>query len=326
MSAALVESPGEELAVAKKSAARILNLCNTLENMRDEFLPRLPFLEDEVVIEVRMGARAVSVWAWVVEAACDAEMMSRVERLKGGRGNKDELEEGRLAVMRQQGYIDGKSPRTIERNVQIIETFGLETIATHGDTLQEKGFWIAAVSADDPFEAIEALAEKKADNPFMEVQDANKVLDEIEGKHDQAKQKFVEAFRTVARKAVGDWIRFTARPAIEQLKTNCPDTKLIKFWVETDEQLREREEAMLIEDAEAALIYAWTKGRVTESQMCEFTGLLPQEIRKTMKSLEERGYFVEQAQAWKPARARGSRVKEWQRTGKPLPNLSVVPE
>lgn len=320
-------SAQEEIATrAKKSAARILGLCNNLENMRDDFLPLLPELDDDVVIEVRVGARAVSVWAWVVEAACDAEMLDRVARLKGGRGNRDELNEGRLAAMRQQGYLDGKSPRTIERNAQIINTFGLETIATHGDTLQEKGFWIAAVSAPDPMEAIETLAEKKAENPFMEVQDADRAIDELKGKHEEGKNKFVDAFRTVARKAVGDWLRFTARPAIEQLKTSCPDPKLSKFWDETSEQIREREEAMLIEDAEVALIYAWEKGRITEGQMCEFTGLLPLEIRATMLSLQDRGYFVEQAQAWKPAQARGSRVKEWKRTSKPLPAVSVVPE
>lgn len=326
-SAALVEqspTPESVALAAKKKASRILALCNNLEQMRQEFLLQLPDLDDEVIIEIRMGARAIGVWSWVVEAACDHEMMSRVEKLKGGRGQKDEANEGRLAVMRQQGYLDGKSTRTIERNVQIIETFGLETIATHGDTLQEKGFWIAAVSAPDPIEAVEVLAEKKADNPFMEVQDANREIDALKGKHEEAKNKFVEKFRTVARKTVGEWIRFTARPTIETLKTNCPDPKLLKVFDEMDQNLREREEVMLIEDAEPALIFAWQKGWVTEKQMCEFSGLLQLEVRQTMLSLQEKGYFVERSQAWKPTMARGPRVKEWQRTGKPLPTFNVV--
>lgn len=325
-SAALVENPTSESValLAKKKASRILGLCNSLEQMRDEFLEQLPNLDDDVVIEVRMGARAVGVWAWVVEAACDAEMMARVERLKGGRGNKDDANEGRLAVMRQQGYLDGKSPRTIERNVQIIETFGLETIATHGDTLQDKGYWIAAVSAPDPIEAVEVLAEKKAENAFMEVQDAYREIDALKGKHEKAKTTFVEKFRNVARRATGEWIRFTARPAIEQLKTGCPEPKMLRLFDELLQQLQEREEVMLIEDAEPALIVAWQKGYYTEKQMCEFTGLLPLEIRNTMLSLQEKGYFMEQHQAWKPTNARGQRVKEWKWTGKPLPAINVV--
>lgn len=320
-----LQIPPEALALrAKKQASRILGFCNNLESMRDEFLIKLPSLDDDVVIEVRMGARAIGVWAWVVEAACDAEMLARVEAKKGGRGHKDEEGEGREAAKRQQAYLDGKGTRTIERNAQIINTFGLETIATHGGTLQDKGFWIAAVSAPDPLEAIEALAEKKSDNPFMEVQDAGKVIDELNGKHDKAREQFVEKFRTVSRKAVGEWIRFHARPTIETLKTNCPDTSLLKFFNEVDQNLREREDVMLIEDAEPALILAWQKGYVTEPQMCEFTGLLRLEIRSAMLSLQERGYFEEKKQAWKPANARGTRVMEWRRTDKPLPHFNVL--
>src|SRR5690349_23550062 len=51
---------------ATDAAANVLHLCHTLEGMRDDFIPLLPKLKDETVIAVRMGARAVSVWAWVI--------------------------------------------------------------------------------------------------------------------------------------------------------------------------------------------------------------------------------------------------------------------
>lgn len=316
----------EVISRAKKSAARILNLCNTLENMRDEFLPLLPTLEDDVVIEIRMGARAVGVFAWVVECACDAEMFERTKAAKPG-PKTTELEDeeaGKVKAAGQQAYLDGKSVRTVYRNAEIFNTFGLELFATRGKELEDKAFWIYALEAPDPIEAIELFAEKKVENPFFEPKDAQRAIDELAGKHEQAKQKFIEEFRTVARKTVGEWIRFIARPAIEQLKTSCPDPKLAKFWQETDEALQEREEAMLIEDAETVLIYAYDNGRVTETQMAEFTGLLPLEVRAAMLSLQDRGYFIEQPQAWKPANARGSRVMEWKRTTKPLPTVNVV--
>jgi hypothetical protein len=326
-SSALVEQNPSQPSIAQraaKAAANILHLCHTLEDIRDEFIPLLPELSDKKIIEIRGTARIVGVWAWVVECACDAETLKRVEARKGGRGKKDEEQEGRLANIRQQAYRDGKGVSTLYQNAQIFNTFGLETILAHGNTLQEKGFWAVALSAPDPIEAVETFAEKKAENPFMEVQDARDEIDPLKQKHDKAKREFVEAFRTVARRAVGEWIRFTARPAIEQLKTSCPDTKLMKFWDDMDNQLAEREEAMLIEDAEPALILAWEKGYRTEPQMSDFTGLLRLEIRETMLNLQEKGYFVEQFQAWKPANARGQRTKEWKRTGKPLPVINVV--
>lgn len=324
-SAALVEHEQPTIPQrATRVASQILHLCHTLEGIRDEFIPLLPELSDKKIIEIRGTARIIGVWAWVVECACDAETLSRIEAKKGGRGNKDEDEEGRLATVRQQAYRDGKGVSTFYLNAQIFNTFGLETILAHGNTLQEKGFWVAALAAPDPIEAVETFAEKKADNPFMEVQEAKNEIDPLRQKHDKAKREFVEAFRTIARKTVGEWIRFTARPAIEQLKTSCPDTKLIKFWDDMDSQLAEREEAMLIEDAEPALILAWEKGYRTESQMCDFTGLLRLEVRDTMLSLQEKGYFVEQRQAWKPSKARGPRVKEWKWTGKPFPQFNVM--
>src|SRR5688572_5456417 len=218
---------------ATTAAANILELCHTLEGMRDDFIPLLPKLEDETIIAVRMGARAIGVWAWVLECACDAEMFDRVEAKKGGRGNKDEEGEGRKAAAAQQAYTDAKSVRTVYRNAQIINTFGLETIATHGNTLQEKGFWIVALDAPDPDEAIEVFAEKKTDNPFWEVNDARREVDAIKGKHDKAKRLFSEAVTTVGRRAASDWLRFAAIPELDKLATSCPIPELAKVFTET---------------------------------------------------------------------------------------------
>src|SRR5687767_7085778 len=134
MSANLAVLP-ETASLAKKRASRVLNLCHNLESMRDDFLPLLPILDDDVVMEIRVGARAVSVWAWVVEAACDAEMLSRVEkRTKHDpqSATHDGLTKGREAAKREKAELEAKSTRTIERNAQIINTFGLDTIAEHG--------------------------------------------------------------------------------------------------------------------------------------------------------------------------------------------------
>lgn len=313
---------------AKDAASNVLHLCHTLEGMRDDFIPLLPKLEDETVIAVRVGARAVSVWAWVIECACDAEMLERVEKRTG---KKDEsathdgfINEGREAAKRQQAYQDGKSVRTVERNAQIINTFGIETIAAHGGTLQDKGFWIAAVSAPDPFEAIEVFAEKKSDNPFWEVKDAQHEIDVIKGKHEKAKRLFSEKVTTIGRKAACEWLRFVAEPKLEELSTSCPFPILTKIFSDAKQECKEAADALFLDNAQECVLYIWSQGKNTEKQLQQFTCLPPIEIRRVLEALAEKGYFVESEKAWKSDRGRGTKIKEWHRTDKPMPPLKIT--
>lgn len=309
---------------ATNAAANVLDLCNRLEDIRDEFLPQLEKIDDETLIAVRMGASAIGVWAWLVEAACDHEMLKRVEAKKGGRGNKDDEGEGREATKRQQGYLNGKSPRTIERNSQIVEIFGVETIATHGGTLQDKGYWIAAVSAPDPHEAIEVFVEKKTINPFWEVRDAYHEIDVIKGKREKAKREFNDAVTTVGRKAASDWLEFHAKAELEKLKTDCPIPGFgDRVFGEAQKQCDEQRDVLFLHNAQECLLYVWTKGYRTQRQMVEFTRLPASEVKRVMENLADKGYFIEKEREWKTTQAKGGREKEWCRTDKPMPPLHI---
>lgn len=193
MSAVLATSqPNQDLSAADRAlgvVARILNMCHRLEEQRDALLELLPTATDEVIVEIRMSARSVGVWAWLIECACDAEVLRRAERHKGGRGKRDVDGTGAKAAAGQQAYLDGKSPRTVERNAQIIKTFGTETCVTRGASLQDKGFFIAALSAPDPLKAIEIFEKEKVENPFFEVQDAWALVNEINAKEAKKKRK-----------------------------------------------------------------------------------------------------------------------------------------
>lgn len=176
------------IARSQNAVARILHLSHTLEQTRDAFLALLPEADDETVIEVRMSARSVGVWAWLIECACDAELVRRTAK-RAGRSKKDTNGEGRMAALGQQAYADGKSVRTIERNAQIINTFGAEKIVTHGENLRDKGFFIAALSAPDPLKAIEMFEEAKTENAFFEVQDAWALVNELNTKAEKLRRK-----------------------------------------------------------------------------------------------------------------------------------------
>lgn len=312
---------------AQTSAANVLQLCHTLEDIRDDFINVLPRLDDEVVIQVKMGARAVSVWAWVVECACDAEMFARTEAAK--RGPKaavaeENLEDGKVKAAGQQAYQDGKSVRTVYRNAQIFNTFGLEFIATHGKELPDKGFWITALDAPDPHEAIEVFAEKKSENPFMEVKDAQREIDVIKGKHEKAKRMFNEKVTTVGRKAACEWLRFVAEAKLEELVTSCPFPILTKIFLDAKQECKEAADALFLDNAQECVLYIWSQGKNTEKQLQQFTCLPAVEIRRVLEALAEKGYFVERPKAWKSPQGRGTRIMEWHRTDKPMPPLKIT--
>lgn len=310
---------------ATGAAANVLNLCHTLEGMRDDFISLLPKLEDEIVIAVRVGARAVSVWAWVIECACDAEMFTRVEAKKGGRGHKDEDGEGKVAAAGQQAYQDAKSVRSVYRNAQIINTFGMETIATHGNTLQDKGFWIVALDAPDPHEAIEVFAEKKTESPFWEVQDAQREIDVIKGKHAKAKRLFSEAVTTVGRQAAYEWLEFKAKPSLNDLATECPVPGLAQqIFLEAVKQCAEVQDALFLNNAQECVLYIWSLGNHTEKQLQDYTCLPRVEIRRVLDALAEKGFFTEKEKAWKSTQGRGTRIMEWHRTDKAMPPLKIT--
>lgn len=316
---------------ATNAAANVLNLCHTLEGMRDDFIPLLPKLDDETVIAVRVGARAVGVWSWVIECACDAEMFTRVEAAKPGPKTADdavdeedvEAEAGKVKAAGQQAYQDGKSVRTVYRNAQLFNTFGPELFATHGKELQDKGYWIAALDAPDPVEAIEVFAERKSDNPFWEVRDAQREVDVIKGKHEKIKQQFNEKVTTINRQAASDWLTFTAMSALGQLAASCPVPSLSKIFHDAIDECREAVDAIFLNNAQECVLYMWSRGKNTEKLLQDFTCLPRIEIRRVLDELAAKGYFAEEPKAWKSEQGRGTRIMEWHRTDKPMPPLKI---
>lgn len=324
MSTTLERPPGQSLQQRTAvSPANVLKLCRKLEDIRDQFVEVLPRLDDKTIDAVRMGAKAVSVWAWVVECACDAEILDRAEAKKGGRGRKDEEGQGKVAAAGQKANEDAKSVRTVYRNAQIINTFGVETIATHGKTLQDKGFWIAALDAPDPVEAIEVFAEKKTATPSWEVRDAHREVDAIKGKHETAKRAFSEKVTTFSRKAACEWLRFTAEPELDKLATSCTFPMLAKIFRDAQQECREAADALFLDNAQECVLYIWSKGKNTVDQLVNFTCLPRVEILRVLEALAEKGYFVEKPRAWKTKQGRGTRIMEWHRTEKPLPLLHI---
>jgi hypothetical protein len=157
--------------------AEVIDGINRLDQTRRQVLGMLPKLSDEEIVQTRMSARALGVWSWVIECACDAEMMKRVEA-KRGRGNKDVEEKGKVAAINKHAYQCGQQPATIYRNAQIYKTFK-NVLNDQNNLLEEKGFYEAALRTPDPAEALEIFAENKDRNAFFSVREAHREAEKL---------------------------------------------------------------------------------------------------------------------------------------------------
>lgn len=298
-----------------QALAEIIHGANSLEQTRDSLMVILPELEPEEIKEIREKAREVGMWAWMVECACDREMFRRIEKEDYGK---------QVAAVDKEAYMKGQSRSQIYRNAQIFDEAETFLNVQKTTTLQEKGFYEAALRAPDPQEALEVFASKKDENPFFGVRDAHREVEEIKAERQKAREAFVEALGGEKRKAMANWLHFDARPTLDALRQRCPDTRCADDILEMSVQLLERHDGLFIEAAEEALLYAWEKGYNTDTLMSEFTFLPKSEVRRVMLNLQTDGYFVKQPQQWKPDEARGGRVGEWQRTDKPMPKITIT--
>jgi hypothetical protein len=167
----------EPLSKNTEALSEVLDGINRLDQTRRQVLGMLPKLSDEEIVQTRMSARALGVWSWVIECACDAEMMKRVEA-KRGRGNKDVEEKGKVAAINKHAYQCGQQPATIYRNAQIYKTFK-NVLNDQNNLLEEKGFYEAALRTPDPTEALEMFAEKKDNNAFFSVREAHREAEKL---------------------------------------------------------------------------------------------------------------------------------------------------
>lgn len=155
----------------EKALAKVIHQINKLEGVEHDVIALLPTMTDDQVMETRNTARLLGASAWKIEVACDAEIWDRTERAMVGRGNKDVDEKGLLAAVNKRAGEMGCSARTVYQNRQIFKQFR-EIIESTCNILDEKGFYQAALAADDPDAAIEEFAKQKADSPFFRVADA----------------------------------------------------------------------------------------------------------------------------------------------------------
>jgi hypothetical protein len=103
-----------------------------------------------------------------VQCAFDYIIVSRAEKLKGGRGVSDALGKGRNAALRKQSKRIGVTAETIRKNALVYGLFKEATESSQFDAvsldiLDEKGYYLAALGATNPLSALSQIARQKSE-------------------------------------------------------------------------------------------------------------------------------------------------------------------
>lgn len=159
-------------------ASSAIQFFNNVEMTADNIISELPNMNDLEIIQIRMQARTFGRVSWRIECACDAEIMNR-ESQRRGRGVKDLEEKGVTAAVIKHAAEIGVAPKTIFRNAAVHKTFFNSDSAVSNkekygslDMLEEKDFFLAAMTTDDPWGFVEKFAQEKVKNPFFSTGDA----------------------------------------------------------------------------------------------------------------------------------------------------------
>jgi hypothetical protein len=301
-----------------QALAKIFNHLNKLDKLENDVIGLLPELSDDEVMETRTYAKLLGKSAWKIEIACDAEIWNRASA-KVGRGNKDADEEGIMAAVNKRAGELGCSARTIQNNGKIYETFKKEIVATDFNHLDEKTFYLAALSAPDPHSAIEKFAAKKMENPFFNTRDAWR-----EAKH--AKKELYEkknelAYQVNDEKRQALRVLFNAtRLYLGQQRDACAklDAKLASStfgsWIQ---EIVDQEDVWFVLDGKEAAVKTWKNGNTREDHMATSLGLPLPEMHRIMKELESEKVF-EKCRQRGTAVARGPGQQLWHLVGEPI--------
>lgn len=314
MSANLVDIQRNTQALSK-----IFNHLNKLDRLEVEVITILPELSDEEVLETRDYARLLGKSAWKIQAACDYQIWLRTDRALQGRGHKDVDEKGIIAAVNKQADRLGCSGRTVLNNHRIYETFQKEITETRFSSLDDKGYYLAALSAPDPHEALDLFAAKKLDSPFFLVKDARTAAKALKREEYLAKnQRAHEADDPGAKDRLAARRHFDeTRLLLEQRKAACPDQKLaVKLYGAWIQDIVDQEGVWDDADLDSAIIRAWKNGNKLPEQISTAANIRLSEVKRRLKSME--GTKFQQVKQRGTDAARGGPQRIWHLIGEPF--------
>lgn len=156
-------------------AAAVVHGLTTLEEHTQIILTALPNYEDEQLLEVLKSARQAGAACWQIECACQYEILNRLESRQG---KKDGMP-GKQKEIDRLGAALGVTRKTLTRNAaigQLLTQLRDSPVPKSwiDKNLPEKQFFVEAISAPKPLQALVQFAEAKEENPFYHSGDARR--------------------------------------------------------------------------------------------------------------------------------------------------------
>lgn len=199
---------------------RVVQQINKAQKTEEDVIIALPSMTDEEVIETRWAARAWFRCFWKVEIACDAEIWDRQERALRGRGNVDVEEKGILAAVNRRKKEIGCGASTIYANAGLYRRF--KNVLSTWNNLDDKGFYQAALKAEDPESKLAEWSERKQENRFFRPADAWR---EVKKHEEQTRPDETAVIQTKeVKKFLSDY-----RASLKRLRKKVPASAIFLF-------------------------------------------------------------------------------------------------
>lgn len=221
------EIPVASLDARRRTSAlsKVIGQINRLEQSERDIIAVLPFLSDDEVMETRNSARQLNACAWKIEVACDAEIWDRTKENLSRSGVKDVDEKGIKAAVNKRAQELGCGASTIYANYLLFRRFAPALSGQNG--LDDKGFYQAALAADDPDSALETFAQKKMDEPQFRVADAWRIV-----KAPPAGPRKDETL-VIQTKEVQDWLTLVHTSLLSHISTSPPEAPFLKILIQS---------------------------------------------------------------------------------------------
>lgn len=208
------------VARAPVNVQRVVQQINKAQKTEEDVITALPSMTDEEVIETRWTARVWFGCFWKVEIACDAEIWDRHERALRGRGNVDVEEKGVLAAVNRRKKEIGCGASTIYANAALYRRF--KNVLNTWKNLDDKGFYQAALKADDPESKLAEWSERKQESRFFRPADAWR---EVKKHEEQTRPDETSVIQTKeVKKFLADY-----RSSLKRLRKKVPASAIFLF-------------------------------------------------------------------------------------------------
>lgn len=315
MAAALKVVPRQTTALAK-----VLHQIDRAEKSERDVIALLPTLTLDELIYTRNSARLLHCTAWKIEIACDAEIWDRAQSLSQT-GKKDLGEKGIMAQVNKRAEEIGCGASTVRANARLYRRFAPLLSTEQG--LDDKGFYQAAMKADDPEAKLQEWAQKKVENPFFRVADAWREVapqaDPEPDEQDEERQPEIEALHTKEVQAfLGEYIE-----TLQSFEERVPLTaRFLRGMVQAHVAQAHWQKHRTVEaDCEAIMLPVNKYGTVSEDDLC--TWLLEHGYFMSDPEFEDRLEYMQQASVRMLSKTDAGRAgKQEERRGK-LPQVYV---